>query len=284
MEKQIVFKTSAIGGFDKKSVLDYIYALNQRAEEAQARMEDQLYALTQTKEQLEQELQTAHIDLQNTKTALEQKEIRAAQEVQELQKTLEEKTGEIWELSQKNAEHLQTNRDLESKRTEVEQASAQIGKLLIDAHAEADRIAATARESADLLVDEARQEADQILAEAQEKGTALEEDAAQERAKMMEDTKATMADTYAQFFAFQSEVATIQEVLLNALDDIRAKSDSMTDVMTTARNTICPPDADASENGDDNADNMDCDNATLADVLFGEEAGENPFFRDAAED
>ena len=268
MEKQIVFKTS-IGGFDKKAVLDYIYALNQRAEESQARLNDQLFAATQAKEQLEQDLQAAQSSLADTQSALEQKELRSAAEIQELQKTLEEKTSEIWDLSQVNAENTQKNRDLEGKKAEVEKASAQIGRLLIDAHAEADRITGTAKEEADGILEEARQEAGNIVGDAQAQADAQAEEAAQTQKEMMANAKQAVAEAYGRFSDFQAEVAGIQQVMLGALEDIRAKSEIISDALASAQQAVFPSDEEEAEEA------VTCDNAALSEAMFGLGFGES---------
>lgn len=309
MDKQVVFKTNAFGGFDKKAVLDYVYELNQRAEEAQAQLEERIQTIAQEKEDLERQLREAQAEVQTIKRSqdsvqaeLSGERMRISElnelianlndEIEQQKTYAQEKENEVTEFARLNVEYTEKNKQLEKSRIEVDQASAQIGKLLIEAHADAENILREAHSNASAVVAQAKSKAEEILSDAGvqarrsiedaevQSRRSIEEAEGQARAKIDAAQRAVDA-AYEKFSVFRAEVSSLQRVMLNTLEDIHFKAGAINEAINSAQDTIHQAGTSIIDPDDE---------AAYADFLeAAEEADDSnpadgPFFRYAADE
>jgi chromosome segregation ATPase len=255
VDKQVVFKTSTFGGFDKKAVLDYVYALNQRAEEAQARMEEQLKEAVAEKDALAGQLESARIDAQNLRGGQERISAELSgerqrinelgelvtslnDEIRRLKEELLEKDSEVAEFARINNELLEKNRGLEQTRAEVEHASSQIGKLLINANAEADNVVAAANSRAGEILAETRVRADDIVAEADVRAKDKLSAASVQADRMTDGAQRAVDEAYERFSVFKAEVSGLQKTMLSLLEDIHIRAGEINDSIDSAQEIL----------------------------------------------
>ena len=287
MDKQIIFK-SAISGFEKKAVLDYIYKLNQSSEEARANLEKKLLELASEKEALDAKLrqaETAHSGLLEkynnisdsfAAEAKRNEEMNAAiaelnAEVENQKNLVAGKTNEIIEHLRINTELKLNNEEYSKKADEVNHASTQIGRLIIDAHTEAENIIDAAQNKADIILAEAKKNANEITSSAEiQAGSALEDsrsrisaivDEANEKAeKLLESAEAESQRLIAEsktiytqridaaqravdsalekFSLYRTQVMSINSSVMDALADIHEKTATIAESIDSAQGMI----------------------------------------------
>lgn len=133
MDKQVIFKSAAFGGFDKKSVTDYIFKLNQSAEEAQIEAEERVRNLNMEKNALEDELSEtlAKLAQQQNELSATIEELRAArQKNNEMTNLAQSLKNEIAEkeiiLSERDAVILEKNSIIEEKEALILELSEKL--------------------------------------------------------------------------------------------------------------------------------------------------------------
>ena len=166
------FKTTAIGGFDKKSVLNYIDTLNERMHAAEVEQEAKLSEYEKA-----QASQLAHIkNLESQLSDQESKLVVVAQELEKERAASQQSQQTIAQLEQKNQElqkklsdndrelqiQLERNRQLQFKAESLDykskkydELSSQVGDALIEA-----------KRNAELIVREANAKSSEIVAQA----------------------------------------------------------------------------------------------------------------------
>lgn len=255
MEKQVVFKTAAFGGFDKKAVMDYVYALTQRSEENMAKLEEQLAQLRQEKEELYQQLENAREEAEQIKSGEKsalaelEGERRRIRELNELigsqedeidrQKQLvAERSRQMDDYIRQNGEVSEKNRELEKHRREVEDASAQIGKLLIEAHADADRIIREAQDKAGAIIAQAKVKADEVLMDSGEQAQRTIAEAGEKARRDTEIAQQAIDSAYEKFSIFRAEISELQKGMLNTLEEIHFKAGGISAAIDAAQKTM----------------------------------------------
>lgn len=340
-DSPIMFK-SAVGGFDKKSVISYIFELNETSQAAQKKLKDQLEEVSAARESLDQQLNEANKKIQRMQsditslnnqlngernrnnemadeigrlnTELEQYRERLAQkeselknatifrerasdletsiskynaEISQLQTALEEKQSAaeseqlfdlhvkiellettiqeknllieelqnsaeqenvlqearsqisdlletveglnveinrqrelIQEYAQKNAEYENERQgfklkseDIEEKQREIDRVSAQVGRLLLEATSDADRMRTDAAHERERVLERAQQDADRIV-----------NDAYHQAKLIAEDAQITMTDARNQIANFRRYINDLQEQLFSTATNIQVKS------------------------------------------------------------
>lgn len=190
MSDQISFTTAAFGGFEKKQVLDYIYKLHEEADllqlkhrkkleeiavafkdlEARALEAEQRTEECQVQMQaLERELRDSNQELEAAKSNIEDLQEQIFH-YQELAKEAEEEpviTAALPEdeplltkqqaLAEEEETLLLQKQQIQAEYLRMEESSAKIGRVMLDAHTKAEQV-----------VTEANLEAKRILAQAQE--------------------------------------------------------------------------------------------------------------------
>ena len=207
MSDNIVFKTVTFGGFDKKSVLDYICEQDQKHQEELQRLEGQLQDAVQQNQKYEE--YSAEQD---------QKLATLAQRVEELEASLAQKEGDVTrlerELSQKDREariQLEHNRLLQQRCEEAAQSAQQNAVQQEDS---------AAKEVGDIII-KANRAAENILSEAKAKAQAVEKSAAvfvgdlSERSQALAGTvaqlRAQMEESCRQMQQLEERMKTLQE-------------------------------------------------------------------------
>jgi chromosome segregation ATPase len=255
VEKQVVFKTAAFGGFEKKAVLDYVYGLTQRFEETQAKLEDQIAEISRDREDIRKELETARMDAQLLKTnaasvsaelegerkhILELTELLSSQEeeIDRQKQLVAERSRQMDEYVRLNGEASEKNRELEKTRREVEEASAQIGRLLIDAHTDADRVQREAQEKAGAIVAQANAKAEEVLNDAGAHAQKTIADAESEAKRMTESAQEAIDTAYEKFSVFRTEVSGLQRQMLDTLEEIHFKAAGISSAIDDAQDLM----------------------------------------------
>ncbi len=172
MDNQPIFKASIFGGFDRQSVLNYIFELNSNAKAAQQRMNAQFDEVSAARERLsenlralEQRLGAAEQARKTLETELESERGRHSAadamlttlnvEIARQKEVIFQKDAEIKRVEQLRAELEARNAELESKRDELEKSSIYIGELVVRTKLETERVLDDANAQARELVDEA---------------------------------------------------------------------------------------------------------------------------------
>lgn len=214
MDDKVVFKTAAVGGFEKKAVLDYIYQMNEEAEFAQLRLKERIEELEESQRSLEESLglsnsrvRTLERDYNNIAAELEAARnaespapaanpaseeliVRLNEEIERQKALLTEKDQELRQHVAQYHDLVERTRDLESRREEVEKASYQLGKVMLDARADAETISANAKEQAKDLLARTQEEADAQHAAAHQEAEETVVAARAEAEKLVADAKA----------------------------------------------------------------------------------------------
>lgn len=171
-QEQSALKKTTFGGYDRKSVLNYIYELNAAAEAAQDKLEAQLEEVTASREKLSEtikDLEGKMEGLRGERKAVESElssekertgELSALIDALEEEKRrqaqiIAEKDAEIAQHLRRSEELIEKNRQLEEKKQEVERASAHIGELLLRTRMESEKALADAKKQAEDMVAEA---------------------------------------------------------------------------------------------------------------------------------
>jgi chromosome segregation ATPase len=258
MDKQVVFKTAAFGGFEKKAVMDYVYALTQRFEEIHATLEEQKAAIIHESEEIRRDLEAARAEAKLLKSSgdsvreelegerkriLELTELVASQEeeIDRQKKLVGERSRQMDEYVRANTEVEEKYKGLEKTRREVEEASAQIVRLIIDAHADSDRIQREGQEKAGEIVAQASAKAEEILSDAGLQAQKAIADAEAEAKRMTEAAQQAIDAAYEKFSVFRTEVSNLQRQMLATLEEIHFKAAGISTAIDDAQDLMHHP-------------------------------------------
>ena len=164
MEEQILFKTTALGGFEKKAVLAYIDELTAKHHAELAQKEERINSLFAEKQEASHRASESQSlvnsltgQLQEAQKKLEELEQKLANQEREtnIQKTVvKEKDQEIRAQAEKCRQLQFQVETLDRKSKKFDEAAAQVGALLVDARSTAQSIIAEAKAEADALREE----------------------------------------------------------------------------------------------------------------------------------
>lgn len=288
MEKQVILKSSAFGGFDKKSVFEYISELSESTEQAQQELTAQLGAAVSAREALEKSLRDAQNNLQrveedcyNATTALTAEKKRASELTSTLEKLKDEiarqelvitaKEEQIQQYLSENAELLEKNKLLESEKQRIDKASAQIGRMQLDArtdaeklredaridaenmraaaridaeelsektHSEVQKLLKNAQHDADQMVNKALADADERMTEAEQKAKVLLEAAKEQAETLTGRADRSFAAVRLQMADLRGEFTAIQQSMLDAVNEMQHKMTAIGDAMQEAEQEL----------------------------------------------
>jgi hypothetical protein len=260
MDKQeMVFKTATFGGFDKTSVMNFIFKLNEETEEAQNKLKAQIEDLQGAKAQLEQELADVSARAQRLQSAADSTQASLSGEKErsnqlaamndDLQARLEQSQNQLSRQKAALQEAQQTNVDLtqelqatqqslskyqtqektvtdqlEAMRTQMDRHSAQIGKVLIKARSEAEAILEQAGKDGEEKIQQAEQAAQSILQDAAAAAERREADARATAAETAERTQRTITQARVDFAAFQDEVRVMCAQIVQTASDMMVQA------------------------------------------------------------
>ena len=167
------FKTCAIGGFEKKSVLSYIDMLNENFHTREQEYNEKIEAFSKAQDsqlshikKLEMQLseQTAKLEAVAGQIELERAEAHAAQESissltsknAELEKQLGDARRELQIQLERNRQLQFRVESIDYKAKKYDEISTQIGDAMIEARRDAERIIAAAHTQADEITNDAK--------------------------------------------------------------------------------------------------------------------------------
>lgn len=166
------FKTTALGGFDKKTVLNYIDSLNEEFHKTESDYQTKLDEFTKAQEsqvlhikKLESQLAEQNAKLVAVASRLEE-ERGVARQAQEMIASLDEKNKLLQKERADSEREIQIQLErgrqlqfkaesLDYKSKKYDELSTQIGDTLIEARQNAEHILAVANDKADMIVRQA---------------------------------------------------------------------------------------------------------------------------------
>ena len=161
MEEQILFKTAALGGFEKKAVLSYIDELTAKHHQEMEEKENRIQELFQEKQELSRKASQGQTlvnsltgQLQEAQQKIQELEKKLAEQEREtnIQKTVvKEKDQEIRTQAEKCRQLQFRVETLELKSKKFDESAAQVGAVLVDARNTAQPIIDQAKEEAEIL-------------------------------------------------------------------------------------------------------------------------------------
>ena len=222
VENQPIFKTSLFGGFERQSVLNYIFELNNNAQAAQDRLSAQFEEVSAARERLsesirglEQKLSTAEKVRTELEEELSEEKTKRTEmndmldslnaEIDRQKIIIAEKDAEINRFGEIRARLEEKNAELEAGRSEVEKASIYLGDLVV----------------------KTKLEAEQIL-----------EDANQQAQGMMEEATKSLATVFEQFGKFREEMEAIEEKIEDAIFSIQEKFSAIGNTIVQSEENI----------------------------------------------
>jgi len=178
------------------------------------------------------------------------------------------KDAELREHIRKIERIERQNSLLEASRREMEQASVQIGKLMLSSQSEADQIIREANSQAEVItrqadqaVADARVQANDIIAESE----SLLEEAQVQAGDILRGAEDTLQYMHRQFSAFRREVEQVQENIAQAVGVITKKTGDITqtiarveeNMLNTAAVQLIPEEGEAVARRLEEADGSD---------------------------
>ena len=160
MEQHATFKSSLFG-FDKKRVLDYIYAFSQQAKEVEDELNRQIEGLAAARDELCKQLEEAEnqFEIVNSKYNAERESSKEAarliaelgDEIKRQKKIVEEKDRELAIQNERCNQLENKARNMEHKSKKYDELSQQVGDIVLEAQVLAQQIVAKAKERVSLL-------------------------------------------------------------------------------------------------------------------------------------
>ena len=169
---------SALSGFNRQDVMEYIERTQKQAEEAAARLEDQvrqarqecdearqaLDACTEEKEALSRQLEEMTLKFNHAKNNWEAQ----AQAKESFRQDVTQRDQTVRELTEENQGLFRRVQDLEDQLASMRLEKERITQLELDAHQRADEVVAQASAQAQLIQTQAQAQADGTIRSAGE--------------------------------------------------------------------------------------------------------------------
>lgn len=175
MEEQILFKTTALGGFEKKAVLGYIDELTAKHHTELEEKEAEINRLFTEKQEASRRasdsqslIQSLTAQLQEAQKKAEELEQKLADQEREtnIQKTVVKEKDQEIRVQMEKCRQLQFRAEsLELKSKKFDEAAAQVGTVLVDA-----------RSTAKTIIEEAKTEAETLREESGKSAKEMEEE------------------------------------------------------------------------------------------------------------
>ena len=244
MSERPVIKSTMFGGFERQSVLNYIYETVSSSQEAQERLTAQIEEMSANREQLEEavrELELRLAESENNRSALgeELHLVRAknsefsgmleklSAEIERQKVVVQEKDEQIKIISQAKANLERENADLhmqasqlQSGRDGLEQTKLRIGELVIKSHMDAEGIMSKTNIQAQQVLEQANFKAKRMLEQAEARVRLAEEEAAK-----------SARDFYGQIGRFRSDMSGLEGKLEQVVVSMREAFDAMNAVI-----------------------------------------------------
>jgi len=200
---------SAIGGFHRQDVIEYIERTQKQAEENAAWLESQveqlqkseeeargaLQACEQERDRLAAELQDMTAKYNNAKNNWESQ----AQAKESSRRDVVQRDQTIRDLTEENQQLFHRLQELEGHMGNLRRQKEQLAQLELDAHQRADVVVEQAQARARTITDAAESKAQTVTAQAQAQAQAILSDAKGVSMTILEKSKISMEDTRADF-------------------------------------------------------------------------------------
>ena len=254
MDNKSIFKSTMFGGFERQSVLNYIYETFNSTQEAQEKLTAQIEEMSATRERLEEsvkdlENRLAENDAARTSMSEELRSVKVKNteltamledlndEIDRQRQIVKEKDEQISRLTRTNSELEKKNAELETQAAElmqgqgdIEKSKSQIGELVIKSHLEAERILeqANARASevtaeAEEIVAKSHLEAEKIVQQAGGRAKEIIAEAQAEAEQIIQAANRSTVEVAAHLQDFRNEISSLQDVMEEAFGAMRDK-------------------------------------------------------------
>lgn len=212
MDQEGIFKTTAFGGFDKKSVLSYIDTLTEKYHDQEEELRNQIAEYSKA-----QDSQVEYIEKLEAQLAEAEKKLEAvAGQLEQERAMAPQSTGQVDELTQRNREleqkledaeqelkvQLERNRQLQFKvegasykSQKYDELSAQVGDAMLIAKTNADKLVSDARQQAETLLRESKAKAEKTVREADIQAQTTTQRAKRDSARQLDQAQAQAAET-----------------------------------------------------------------------------------------
>jgi len=296
-------------------VLDYVYELTQKTEEANTKLEEHISSLVDEKAELQEKLdamtaqiETARADENSVREELENERRRNTElnalvaareeEIRDLQHQTDERSRQLDSYIKRSGEITEKNMALEKTKQEVDQASAQIGKLIIESHTEAERVLKETQEKAGSMIAQAREKAEAVMTDASAQAQRTIEEARVTAINMKDSAQQSIDRAYERYSVFRGEISRLQISMTQTLEMMQGKAGSLSAEIDEVQNMVMK---DKSLIDTDNVNDIPAGYSTPAEEPQNEpqepqrpqesqnpaassDAGDSPFFRYAAEE
>ena len=230
MDKQVVFKTTAFGGFEKKAVLDYIYKLNEDAEATQADLHQKLdsiagerQSLSEAFERANQRISTLQQNLEDTGAELAGERSRGLEmgnlneglreELERDRAQLRQREEDLGKIIQENRSLKEKNDEFVSKQDEVNETVSRIGMLMLDARSDADQMLKNAEEESKRLLEQTEEQSKATLAEARRDSDDL-----------IENARASVGQISGKLGSFRQEMLQARSLIADSLTQLERRA------------------------------------------------------------
>jgi len=245
VENKPVLKSAMFGGFERQSVLNYIYETVNSTQEAQDRLTAQIEEMSVTREKLEHSVKELEFRLSDNEAARDSlgEELRGVkvknnelngmlqtlnEEIDRQKGIVREKDEQLKRVNQIKAELERENADLQLRASQavdgqedVEKTKLRVGELMVKSHLEAEQVIDRANFQARQIVDQAGVKAKEVIAQADFKARMIEEEA---------DKSAHSLS--GQLTKFRVEIGSIEEKLERAIVNMRENFSVINEVIS----------------------------------------------------
>lgn len=255
MEDNVVFKT-AVGGFEKRAVLDYIYDMNKQSEDSEKALKEEIAKLKESLEEAEESAQLANENAKSLEREIsslrdnldvksEDKEEYAStinnlnEEVANYKKLLQQQQEKTEKFIEENREALEKNEAMAAQQAKLDKASYQLGRVMLDARTDADAIVSSAKEQAQQIAQKAQDDSQQTDADAKQAAEKIISDAQLQAKSELDSAKEQGKQTVAEAESLAETAITIakeraDESILNARNHVSTVVNVTKDVADTS--------------------------------------------------
>lgn len=200
---------SAIGGFHRQDVMEYIERTQKQAEENAAWLESQVEQLQKSEEEARSALQTC--EQERDRLAAELKEMTSkynnaknnwesqAQAKESSRRDVVQRDQTIRDLTEENQRLFHRLEELEGHMGNLRRQKEQLAQLELDAHQRADVVVEQAQAQARTITEAAEADAQAVTAQAQAQAQAILSDARSASQTVLKKAKISMEDTREDF-------------------------------------------------------------------------------------
>lgn len=200
---------SAIGGFHRQDVMEYIGRTQKQAEENTAWLESQVEQLQKSEEEARSALQECRQE--RDRLAAELKEMTSkynsaknnwesqAQAKESSRRDVVQRDQTIRDLTEENQQLFHRVQELESHMENLRRQKEQLAQLELDAHQRADEVVEQAQSRAQVIAAEAETQAQAVTGQAQTRAQSIVSAAEDESRTILKKAKLSVEDTAEDF-------------------------------------------------------------------------------------